>query len=92
MKIYRSTKDTFFLKDGDVKIRLSRRYLGEHSIAGVSDEIDGLYIIDGANRVFDSSRRTWDADAGSHFYPDASVEAIEWINKAIELINAKESS
>lgn len=81
MKLYRNSKDAYFLSDGETKIKLTRGMFRTATINGK------VYDIDAQGNVFDSSNRKWDENVKKFFYPLADDKIVETINEAYKVIN-----
>lgn len=87
MKLYRTTSNHYFVKDDDVKIKVSRGFSQTVEIRG--GDHDGIYDLDYAGIVYDSGKREWDEELGKYFYPFASEDVVNYITRVFETINNK---
>lgn len=85
MKLYRTTSNHYFVKDGAVKIKVSRGFSQTVEITG--GDFGGLYDLDYAGIVYDSGNRQWDEEMGTYFYPHASEDVAKYITRVFETIN-----
>lgn len=85
MRVYRTTSNHYFVKDDDVKIKVSRGFSQTVEIRG--GEHDGIYDLNYAGIVFDSGNREWDEELGKYFYPFASEDVAKYITRVFETIN-----
>lgn len=84
MKLYRTTSNHYFVKNDDVKIKVSRGFSRTVEIRG--GDHDGIYDLDYQGIVYDSGKREWDDELGKHFYPYASEDVANYITRVFEAI------
>lgn len=85
MKLYRTTAKHYFVKDDDVKVKVSRGFSQAVEING--GEHDGSYVLDYQGIVYDSGKREWDEELGKHFYPYAPEPVVKYITRVFETIS-----
>lgn len=85
MKLYRTTANNYFVKDGSVKIKVSRGFSQTVEITG--GDFAGIYDLDYSGVVYDSGNRKWDIELGTYFYPYASEDVAKYITRIFETIN-----
>lgn len=85
MKLYRTTANHYFVKDDNVKIKVSRGFSQTVEITG--GEFDGLYDLDYTGVVYDSGNRKWDVELGKYFYPYAPEDVVKYITRVFETID-----
>lgn len=85
MKLYRTTAKAHFLSDADVRIKIERGWLAEITVTDKG--VVNTYVLDSAGVVYDSGNRQWDEELGKYFYPYATEDVAELINRAFVAIN-----